>query len=141
GSNMTKPAIARLFFGSLVAIIGGFVLLGVAAIWAFGAGLIVVNETGVVLGGTGLVGNLGLIVLMIVGGAIALLVGGIGQFVAWIAAMVNTSHLDDKTWFVLLLVLGLFSLGFVAMLVYVLAGPDGLDIERRQIAGPAGGAA
>ena len=34
-------------------------------------------------------------------------------------------QLEDKTWFVLLLVLGLFSFGFVAMIAYVVAGPDG----------------
>jgi hypothetical protein len=39
--------------------------------------------------------------------------------------MLNTSMLEDKTWFLVLLVLGLLSFGFVAMLVYVLVGPDG----------------
>ena len=31
----------------------------------------------------------------------------------------------DKTWFVLLLVLGILSFGLVAMIAYVIAGPDG----------------
>jgi hypothetical protein len=57
--------------------------------------------------------------------------GGIGQFVAWIGAVINTSRLDEKTWFIVLLVLGLLSFGLVAMLVYVLAGPDGTQTERR----------
>jgi hypothetical protein len=47
------------------------------------------------------------------------------QFVAWIGAVLNTAQLVDKTWFVVLLVAGLVSLGFVATLAYVLAGPDG----------------
>lgn len=58
-------------------------------------------------------------------GVLAIVGGAIGQFIAWIGAVVNTSRLDDKTWFVVLLVLGLLSFGFIAMLVYVLAGPDG----------------
>ena len=129
---MTKPAIARLFFGSLVAIIAGVLVLCLAALWAFGSGLVELE---------GLVGDPAVLVLALVVGAVAMLGGAIGQFVAWIGALVNTSHLDDKMWFVLLLVLGLFSFGFVAMLVYVLAGPDWLDSDQRRIAGPAGGAA
>jgi hypothetical protein len=58
-------------------------------------------------------------------GGLLIVGGSIGQFVAWIGAMVNTARLPDKTWFVILLVTGLLSFGFIAMLVYVLAGPDG----------------
>ena len=47
----------------------------------------------------------------------------IGQFVAWIGALINTSQLQDKTWFVVLLVCGLLSFGFVAMVIYLVAGP------------------
>jgi hypothetical protein len=45
--------------------------------------------------------------------------------VAWIGALLNTAQLDDKTWFVVLLLLGLFSFGLLAMIAYVIAGPDG----------------
>ena len=34
--------------------------------------------------------------------------------------MVNTARLEDKTWFVVLLVMGLLSFGFVAMVIYIL---------------------
>ena len=54
--------------------------------------------------------------LVMVGAAIA-------QFVAWVAAVANTAGLPDNTWFVILLVTGLFSFGFVAMIVYLVAGP------------------
>jgi len=37
---------------------------------------------------------------------------------------VNTYQLEDKTWFLVLLVLDLFSFGFLAMLAYIFAGPD-----------------
>ena len=63
--------------------------------------------------------------LVLVLGVLGIVAGGIGQFIAWIGALVNTSRLEDKTWFVVLLVLGLLSFGFIPMLVYVLGGPDG----------------
>ena len=44
---------------------------------------------------------------------------------AWVGALLNTSSLEDKTWFATLLVLGLVSLGWVAVIAYVLTGPDG----------------
>ena len=69
--------------------------------------------------------------LMIVG-TLAIVAGAIGQFVPWIGALLNTSRLDDKVWFIILLVVGLFSFGFIAMLVYVLAGPDGTLVAPRQ---------
>ena len=57
-------------------------------------------------------------------GAIALVGGGVAQLVAWIGALISTAQLEDKTWFLILLLLGIFGLGFIPMLVYVVAGPD-----------------
>jgi hypothetical protein len=51
--------------------------------------------------------------------------GATGQLVAWIGAVINTAQLQDKTWFLVLLLLGVLSFGFIAMVFYVLAGPDG----------------
>jgi hypothetical protein len=73
---------------------------------------------------------------------VAMICGAIGGLVAWIGALLNTARLDDKTWFVLLLVLGLMSFGFVAMVAYVIAGPDATreSVERpsqRHLATPA----
>jgi hypothetical protein len=48
----------------------------------------------------------------------------IGAVVAWVGALLNTAQLEDKTWFVVLLVLGLFSFGWLATAAYVIAGPD-----------------
>ena len=59
--------------------------------------------------------------------------GGIAAVTSWIGALVATSRLEDKTWFVLLLVLGLVSLGLPAMIAYAIAGPDGFAT----ISGPA----
>jgi hypothetical protein len=57
--------------------------------------------------------------------AVALAGGVIAAVVSWIGALISTARLDDKTWFVGLLVLGLISLGWVAMVGYAVAGPDG----------------
>ena len=70
-----------------------------------------------------------MIVLAMVG-TLAMIGGAIGQFVAWIGAVLNTARLEDKTWFVVLLLLGLFSFGFIAMLIYVIAGPDGTETAK-----------
>jgi hypothetical protein len=43
--------------------------------------------------------------------------------VARVGALLSTAQLDDKTWFIVLLVLGLLSSGLVAMIAYVIAGP------------------
>ena len=49
----------------------------------------------------------------------------IGGLVSWIGALLNTAQLESKTWFLVLLLLGIFSFGLVAMIAYVVAGPDG----------------
>jgi hypothetical protein len=48
----------------------------------------------------------------------------ITRFVAWVGAVLHTAELEDKTWFIVLLVAGLLSFGFIAMIVYLIAGPD-----------------
>jgi hypothetical protein len=65
---------------------------------------------------------------IVVGGIIAL-VGGVMQMAAWIGALVNTYRLQDKAWFIVLLVGGVLSLviglsGFAVMVAYLIAGPD-----------------
>jgi hypothetical protein len=69
-------------------------------------------------------------VALIVVGGIATVVGGLVQLAAWVGALVNTYQLQDKTWFGVLLALGLLGfafglLGFAAMVAYLIAGPDG----------------
>ena len=126
---MTKPVIIKVFVGSLIAVVGGVVLI-------VGGGVLALANGTLTMSGPDLTGfkpsaaGWSLIGLVLVGG-LAAIGGAIGQFVAWIGAVINTSRLEDKTWFIVLLVLGLFSFGFVAMLVYVLAGPDGTQPERR----------
>jgi len=111
---MSKRAITQLFVGAIVAVGAGLVLV-LAAVWAAVASDLVVTVT-----------------LVVVGSA-AVLAGTVAGVASWLAALLNTAQLEDKTWFLVLLVLGLLSFGFFAMIAYVLAGPDG---ARREAAYP-----
>jgi hypothetical protein len=136
GRDMTKSTITKFFIGGIVAVIAGL-FVAVAAVWAaFAAGEFVMDGpdvTGVKFTAFGW----SMVGLMIVGG-FSMIGGAIAGLVAWIGALINTAQLPDKAWFVLLLVLGLFSFGFVAMVAYVIAGPDSTQ-PRGQIAAPVGG--
>jgi hypothetical protein len=120
---MTKSTVTKIFIGSVIAIVGGVLLV------AAGLFLALVNGT-FIMRGPDVVGvnpsalSWSMAGLAIVG-ILAVIGGALGQFIAWIGAVLNTSRLADKTWFIVLLVLGLLSFGFVAMLVYLIAGPDG----------------
>ncbi|HET7857189.1 MAG TPA: hypothetical protein VFL41_12090 [Gaiellaceae bacterium] len=120
---MSKKNVTRLFVGALVAVGAGLVL-GVAALWAAlasdaidlgGSDYIDVN------GGSGAWTALGLVIA----GSLAILVGTVAAVVSWIGALLNTWQLEDKMWFASLLALGLLGFGVVAMIAYVVAGPDG----------------
>ena len=43
---------------------------------------------------------------------------------SWIGVLLNAWKLESKTWFAVMLLLGIFNLGFFAMIAYLLAGPD-----------------
>jgi hypothetical protein len=120
---MPKSTITRLFLGSVAAFAAGVLLAIVAVVSAFAGGALVMDGPDVVgiepvPGAWALVGLGVVAVLAIIGGSI-------GGLVSWIGALLNTAQVEDKTWFILLLVLGLFSFGLVAMIAYVIGGPDG----------------
>ena len=106
---MSKPTITRVFIGSVVAIVAGFVLGLVALLFAFGSGSLVMTGPDVTgIEPTAIAWTMvGLFVLAIV----AVVGGAIGGLVAWIGALLNTANLDDKTWFIVLLVLGISASG------------------------------
>jgi hypothetical protein len=79
-----------------------------------------------------LLGLMGLAVLL-------LLFAAVTHFVAWIGAVLNTAQLPDKTWFVVLLVVGLLGLVFIATVAYVIAGPDGVKAKEEASALPQAG--
>lgn len=121
---MTKPMVTKIFMGSLIAIAAGVFLMAVGFLIALASGTFVME--GPDLTGFQLSASTPAALVIAFIGLMAVIAGGIGQFVAWLGAVINTARLDDKTWFIVLLVLGLLSFGFVAMIVYVLAGPDGM---------------
>jgi len=47
----------------------------------------------------------------------------VGGFVTWLGALAATGSRTDKSWFVVLLLLGLLTIGFLATLIYLVAGP------------------
>ena len=132
---MTKSTITKFFIGGIVAVVAGLILAVFATFAAFAAGEFVMDGpdvTGVQFTAFGW----SMVGLMIIGG-FSMIGGAIAGLVSWIGALINTAQLEDKAWFVLLLVLGLFSFGFIAMVAYVIAGPDGTQTARR-IPQPAG---
>jgi hypothetical protein len=129
---MPKSMIVKIFVGSLIGLGAALVLFLVAGGLALANDSFVMDGPDVVRVRSGAFGW-----TMIAIACVALLVmiaAAVAQFVAWIGAVLNTAKLADKTWFLILLVAGLISLGFVATLAYVIGGPDG------EQAGPAGSA-
>lgn len=119
---MSKTKITRLFVGSVLAVAGG-VTVGLGA-------LLVAIARGVVrLGGPDVIklddGALAGLLVWLAIASLVVAVGAVGAVASWVGALLNTFRLDDRTWFALLLVLGLCSFGWLAMAAYVLAGPDG----------------
>ncbi|HZA31881.1 MAG TPA: hypothetical protein VE462_10255 [Propionibacteriaceae bacterium] len=120
---MTKSLINKLFFGSLIGLVGGLILLAVAGGLAFANNVFVMNGPDV----TGINASplaWTLLSLMALG-MLVIAAGAIAQFVAWIGAVLNTANLPDKGWFIVLLVVGLLGFPFIVTLIYVIAGPDG----------------
>ncbi len=120
---MSKETVKRLFIGSLIAAAAG-TIVAISAVWlAIANNVFVMNGQDIVgiQGGalSWILGGLGL------GGALAFTGALIGGLVSWIGALLNTSQLESKTWFLALLVLGIFNFGFFAMIAYLIAGPDG----------------
>jgi len=127
---MTKGTVTRLFIGSVVAVVAGLITVFVTVWVAYASGAFVMNGPDVVaVEGTpaawAMMG-LGLVALLAIVG------GFIGGLVSWIGALLNTAQLEDKTWFIVLLVLGLLSFGLVAMIAYVIGGPDGTQPARER---------
>ena len=135
--RMSKKSVTRLFVAAVVAVAAGLVL-GFAALGTalatdaidFGGSYVVdVN------GGSGAWTALGLVIV----GSLVTLGGTVAAVVSWLAALLNTWQLEDKMWFWSLLALGLLGFGVVAMIAYVVAGPDGTkqSVPRPGIAGAA----
>ena len=119
---MGRSLLVKLFFGSLIGFVAGAVVLVVAGAVAIGTDVFVMNGPDVV----GL--NSGPLTWTVIGlmalASLIMILAAMAQVVAWIGAVLDTANRPDKTWFVTLLVLGLLGFGFVATLIYVIAGRD-----------------
>jgi hypothetical protein len=125
---MTKPTIVKLFWGSIIGLVAGLVLIGITFALAISNDIFIMSGpdvTGIKSGVMPwtLLGLMGLAMLL-------LLFAAVVHFVAWIGAVLNTAQLPDKTWFVVLLVVGLLGLVFIATVAYVIAGPDGVKAKE-----------
>ncbi len=119
---MSRRTVQQIFVWTLVGVIAGLVLLTTALVGLLSDHAFIMDGPDVVgfrsgsftwtMVGIGVAG-----VLLVIGGAI-------GQFVAWIGALVRTVALTDKTWFVVLLVAGLLGVGLVGMIVYLIAAKE-----------------
>src|SRR5579864_6952613 len=141
--RMTKSALTKTWIGGLAVFSAGIVvaLVGVFLMLAYGGTFSQIAGTGNYDFHPDLNGVFWTTIGVIVAGRVVALVGGIVQLAAWIAALVNSYGLVDKTWFIILLIggllgLGFAPLGFAAMVAYVVAAPEGLSASPQPPAAP-----
>jgi hypothetical protein len=130
---MNKATITRLFAGSVIAVVSGGIL-AVAAI-----ALAIADHAFVMAGGDvvvvhGSFATWSLLSLATVGG-VAIAGGLIGGLASWIGALLLTWQRETRTWFAVLILLGIFNLGFFGMIAYLVAGPDGTGRATSRSAG------
>ena len=133
---MSKATVTKLFIGAGLAMIAGAVLAFVAVAIAIASNVFVMNGSDIVgIRGSALAWSS---LAIGVAGVLAFIGGMIAGLVSWIGALLNTWQLDSKAWFIGLLLLGIFNLGFFAMVAYLIAGPDGMaPAARRGVQAPA----
>ena len=133
---MSKATVTKLFIGSVIAVAAGAILLVITVALAFANDVFVTDGSTVVdIRPSALAASL--LLLGVVGG-LTIAGGLIVSLISWIGALLNTSQLESKAWFLALLLLGIFNLGFIAMIAYVIVGPDG---SRRAVPRPSQAAA
>src|SRR4051794_4149527 len=119
--EISKPLVTRLFVGALLTLLVGVLIAVAAVLFALADGVISIGgPSGVTIRTDALAGMVTWLFLA----AIVILAGSIAAIASWIAALLNTFRLADKRWFIVLLVLGSASFGWLAMIAYVFAGPD-----------------
>ncbi len=135
---MFKTTVTRLFIGSLIAFGAGAIVSIFAIALAIANDVFVMkgDDIAAIQGGAVAAVLLGLALL----GALAAAGGVIAGLIAWIGAVLNTWQLDSKAWFVALVLTGIFNFGFIAMVIYVIAGPDGKAARSAQPTAAAVGA-
>jgi hypothetical protein len=120
---MSKSTVTKLFIGGALAVIAG-AILAIAAVWIAIANDVFVMNGADITAVRGSAFAWSLLGIAAVGG-IAVMAGLIAGLVSWIGALLNTAQLQSKAWFIALLLLGIFNFGILAMIAYVVVGPDG----------------
>lgn len=119
---MSKNTAVKLFIGSAIGAIAGSIV-ATAALWvAYANNAFVVRGWDVT--GVQPTASAWAMTAVFFLATLITVAGIIGLLVSWIGALRNTLQFEDKTWFVLLLLLGLFSFGVVAMIAYAIGGPN-----------------
>lgn len=117
---MSRSVIAKLFYGSLAAIFLAIVAIAVAVGFA-------VASSSLLMSGPDVVGVRSPfawgIVALAAFACLVLIAASFAQLVAWIGALIETAPLENKTWFIVLLVTGILGLALIPMLVYLLSEP------------------
>lgn len=119
---MRKTTIVRIFVVSMAALVGGLLIGAVGGIIAWAGGSVVTSGPDVTgfrftQGGVTAVTLVAIAALMIAAGTVLYLV-------SWIGAMVNASQLHEPTWFLVVLLTGVFGVGIAGMIAYAVAAPD-----------------
>jgi hypothetical protein len=119
--EVSKPAITRLFGVAITLVVAGVVTGTVGVIAALANGAVAFGGPQFV---TINVGSAAWAIAALLAASLCGAVGTVAAIASWAGALRNTSRLEDKTWFLVLLVSGLISLGWIAMIAYALRGPD-----------------
>jgi hypothetical protein len=131
---VSKRAITNLFKAAIALVVAGAVSGTIVAIAALANGA-------VAFGGPAFVtinpGPFAGAVVGLLAASLLTAAGSIAAVISWAGALLNTSRLEDKTWFTGLLVSGLVSLGWVATFAYVVRGPDSTAVARAKASTPA----
>ena len=130
---MSKATVTRLFIWAILALAVGVVVALATIVAAIAGGAVTIGGPSIIaIDGELFAESIPWLLIA----AILVLGGSVAAVASWIGALFNTWQLDDKTWFVVLLLLGLCSFGWVAMTAYVIAGPDtsAYGVTRRGIA-------
>ena len=120
---MSKAMVTKLFIGAGLAMIAG-AILAIAGVWVAIANDVFVMNGPDIVGLRGSAVGWSMLGVATVG-VVAIIGGLLAGLVAWIGAVLNTWQLASKAWFIGMLLLGIFNLGFFAMVAYLIAGPDG----------------
>jgi hypothetical protein len=141
---MTKLMVTRVWIGGLVAFAAGIVvaMVGVFLMLGYGGTFTQIAGTNNFNFVPNMNGFFWVTIGLIVAGGVIGLVGSLVQFAAWIGGLVNSYGLPGKAWFLVLLLGGLLSfafapIGFVAMITYVIAAPDGTLYRQANVPMPA----